>query len=306
LASTLQRRVILRMADEADYSYAGMPSDVLGASSPAGRGMLDERELQVGILGTSPEPEAQARAIKKLASSMRRAGVAQAPRIQRLPERVQLRDLPALLNGQPVLGLSAETLSAFPFSAQGAFVVAGPPGSGRTTALAALCASLERVRPQTRFHRLAVQPSLLDDEYKWASNTLGIDDVAAAALDVTGQLETDSSPAVVVIESLPEFLSTPADMALQTLIKSALRAGHLVLAEGEISAMSSMYPLLSAVRSARAGLCLQPDQLDGSVFKTDFPRCRRADFPPGRGFYVQRGKVSTVQIALPDTLGVEP
>jgi S-DNA-T family DNA segregation ATPase FtsK/SpoIIIE len=165
-----------------------------------------------------------------------------------------------------------------------------------------VCASVERARPQTRFHRLAVQPSLLDNAHKWASNTVGVDDVAAAAADVTGQLETDMSPAVVVIESLPEFLSTPADMALQTLIKAAVRAGHLVLAEGEVSAMTSMYPLLSAVRSARAGLSLQPDQLDGNVFKTDFPRCRRADFPAGRGFYVHRGKVATIQVALPDSL----
>ena len=105
----------------------------------------------------------------------------------------------------------------------------------------------------------------------------------------------------MVIEGLTDFLSGPAELPLQELIK-VLRAGdHLLLAESESSTLSSSWPLIQAVRSARRGLALQPDQLEGdSIFRTAFPRIARAEFPPGRGLLVEGGKTRKVQIALPD------
>ena len=105
----------------------------------------------------------------------------------------------------------------------------------------------------------------------------------------------------MVIEGLTDFLSGPAELPLQELIK-VLRAGdHLLLAESETSTLSSSWPLIQAVRSARRGLALQPDQLEGDgIFRTAFPRIARAEFPPGRGLLVEGGKTRKVQIALPD------
>jgi S-DNA-T family DNA segregation ATPase FtsK/SpoIIIE len=49
---------------------------------------------------------------------------------------------------------------------------------------------------------------------------------------------------------------------------------------------------------------LQPDQLDGdNFFKTPLPRVARADFPPGRGFYIRRGVARRFQAALPEVGG---
>jgi len=59
--------------------------------------------------------------------------------------------------------------------------------------------------------------------------------------------------------------------------------------------------LLQAIKSSRAGIVLQPDQMDGdSLFKTPFPRTTRPEFPVGRGLMVQGGRVAKVQVALPE------
>jgi S-DNA-T family DNA segregation ATPase FtsK/SpoIIIE len=54
------------------------------------------------------------------------------------------------------------------------------------------------------------------------------------------------------------------------------------------------------VKSARRGFALQPDPQEGeSIFRTGFPRAKRSEFPPGRGWLVQGGKVRRVQLGLP-------
>jgi S-DNA-T family DNA segregation ATPase FtsK/SpoIIIE len=48
------------------------------------------------------------------------------------------------------------------------------------------------------------------------------------------------------------------------------------------------------------GIALQPDQADGAPFRAQFPRVRKADFPPGRGLYVTKSDPPVVvQVALP-------
>jgi len=97
-----------------------------------------------------------------------------------------------------------------------------------------------------------------------------------------------------------EFLSTDADMPLQNLIKACRSVGVFVMAEGATSDVSGSWPLLQGIKASRHGLVLQPDQPDGDVlFKTAFPRVRRADFPPGRGLYVRQGRAVRVQVAMP-------
>jgi S-DNA-T family DNA segregation ATPase FtsK/SpoIIIE len=75
----------------------------------------------------------------------------------------------------------------------------------------------------------------------------------------------------------------------------------VVIAEGETSVIGGAWPLLAAVKSARTGLALQPEQGDGQlVYKTDFPRGRRADYPQGRGLLVEGGRVRLLQVAIPE------
>ena len=47
------------------------------------------------------------------------------------------------------------------------------------------------------------------------------------------------------------------------------------------------------------GFSVQPDSIEGDILlKTPLPRGSRSEFPPGRGMYIARGKVSRVQLPL--------
>ena len=79
------------------------------------------------------------------------------------------------------------------------------------------------------------------------------------------------------------------------------------MAEGESTAWNSPWPLVMEIRNARTGLLLQPDQPDGdTLLRTSLPRVRRADLPPGRGFWVTAGKALKVQLPLADGWGDGP
>lgn len=79
-------------------------------------------------------------------------------------------------------------------------------------------------------------------------------------------------------------------MALIDAVKKAKRNGHLVVAEGDTSQWNSSWPLLQEVRSARTGLILQPDSMDGElILRTPTPKVRRGEMPVGRGYWVSAG-----------------
>jgi S-DNA-T family DNA segregation ATPase FtsK/SpoIIIE len=53
------------------------------------------------------------------------------------------------------------------------------------------------------------------------------------------------------------------------------------------------------VKSGRRGFSLQPDQMEGDMlYKTTFPRAKRSEFPAGRGWLVEAGRVRKVQVAI--------
>ncbi|MFZ1410838.1 MAG: FtsK/SpoIIIE domain-containing protein, partial [Micropruina sp.] len=111
IASTVQRRVVLRLADIEEYLLLGVPKDILDQTSPAGRGILDGNEIQFAILGGSPNVAVQARDLQSLATSMRRSpGIVPAP-VGKLPDQVWLYDLPLGAEGEIVIGLDDVTLA---------------------------------------------------------------------------------------------------------------------------------------------------------------------------------------------------
>ena len=106
-------------------------------------------------------------------------------------------------------------------------------------------------------------------------------------------------PSRAILEGYPEFLQAPLEMALIDAVKKAKRNGHLVVAEGDTSQWNSSWPLLQEVRSARTGLILQPDSMDGElILRTPTPKVRRGEMPVGRGYWVSAGRAVKVQVPL--------
>ncbi len=72
-----------------------------------------------------------------------------------------------------------------------------------------------------------------------------------------------------------------------------------MLVETDTVTAGSAWQIFSELKTARAGIVLQPEEADGaSIFRVQFPRATRADFPVGRGFAVTAGRVRRVQVAV--------
>jgi len=113
--------------------------------------------------------------------------------------------------------------------------------------------------------------------------------------------ETTSAPDVAFfVEDLPEFVDTEADAALIELAKACRIHGIPLVAEGEVSGWSGSWGLVGELKAAKTGFLLAPDQGDGeAVLRVTLPRSKRADFPPGRGYWVRAGRAEKVQLPLP-------
>jgi S-DNA-T family DNA segregation ATPase FtsK/SpoIIIE len=301
LGSSVQRRVVLRLADETEYGLLGLPNDVLTLNSPPGRGLLDGNEVQVAVLAGTSDVLAQAEAASKLAASMTKAGVESASSVERLAEILSFNDLPTEIDGLPVLGIESESLAPIGFTAVGSFLVSGPPGSGRTSALVALHHSLRRWKSEIAPIYIGNVRSSLPELPGWERIAVTHEEAAAliAELDLHPSARRGSAKPVVFIEGVPDFVNGVADIPLQEFVKRVLDAGGFVVGEGETTALAGSYPLQQLVKSYRTGIALQPDQVDGtSLFRTNFPRSSRAEFPAGRGFFVSKGRAQIVQVPL--------
>jgi S-DNA-T family DNA segregation ATPase FtsK/SpoIIIE len=301
LNALVQRRVVLRLADPVDYTFLGVPNDVLDISSPPGRGVLLDSEVQVAVLGGKTENLDQTRAITGFATAMRNAGAQEAPSIAALADHVRLEDLPVAVDGMPVLGLSGVTLGPVSFEPRGTFSVAGPSGSGRTTALRVIVESLRRWNPDIRAFLFGSRRSPLQ-AIRWDKACFHATEAADLADHISSLVAdgtVDGGPVVVVIEGVTDFVGCPGDLAMQQMVKALVADDQLVVSDGEATALNGAQPLVTACRASRIGIALQPESTDGLIFKVQFPRTRRTDFPPGRALMVPRGgQPLPVQVAM--------
>ena len=304
LASAVQRRVVLRMAHPDDYSFLGVPGDVLTMASPPGRGLLNGVEIQCAVMGGTAEVTAQSRAVAAFGDVVRKAGMSEAPPIGSLTRRVLMDALPSEVDGRPVLGIGSTSLSPMTFEPRGSFVVTGPSGSGRTTSLASLARSLHRWNPGMALYFVTPKRSSeLAAVCDWTQVAAGPDAIVALAtrLQVSLQEGGPRRPVAVVIERVDDLAGTPAEACLSGLVKACIDNDHLVVAEGETMFFSSSFGLPGLVKTSRSGLALQPEGIEGqTVFRSGFPAFNRADMPHGRGFLVERGHPEMLQVALPN------
>ncbi|MEO7721061.1 MAG: FtsK/SpoIIIE domain-containing protein [Pseudolysinimonas sp.] len=297
--STIQRRVVLRLAEDG-YGMLDVPSDILSSKSPAGRAIIDGAETQIAVLGGSSSVSEQSDALEKLGEAMRRNGIAEAPAIGSLPKEYPATELPATVDKKPALGIGDADLGPLGFDPTGTMLIAGPPASGRTNALMWVADAIRRAEPKTRLYYFGTSRSPLASQ-KWTDSALTPDAIAALARELTATVSDDSTVGriAIVIESIGDYLQSAADGPIVELSKAVRRSDHFLVAEGEMSAWGSSWPLMGEIKNGRRGLLLQPETVDGDILlKTTLPRISRAEFPPGRGMYIAKGASNRVQLPL--------
>ena len=306
IASSIQRRIALRLADDNDYLLLDAPADVLSAGSPPGRAIVDGLETQLAVFGGTSNMAGQSAAIDALIATLAGPGGqgrAPAPEIQRLPEIISFAELGRHSIEQALIGVADDSLQPVGIVPEGAFLVAGAPGSGRTTALQTLRAAFLAARPGAPTFYLGNARSVVGRIPGWTATATDLDQVQAIAKELLADASVAATPRtgmLVMIEGIADFLGTSADQDLIALLKALRRGDHFVVAENEISGLMPNWPLLMELKSARRGFVLQPDPQEAeTLLRTSLPRAKRSEFPPGRGFLVQNGKALRVQLALP-------
>lgn len=324
LAASLQQQFVLRLASTHDYSFLGVPSEVF-AEAPPGRAVLagDANEIQFASLDGSRDTASQARALQTLAARLQALGIQDAPEVRNAPERISLRDLPPVPPGSPgasgqyggqgapgaknfpVFGIDTRSLVPVAMPTSGLAVIAGPAGSGQSTTALTMVEALEKWAAE---QGQSIETTLLTFHSDGLRRARTWGRVACGEVEVKELVEElikgfggklSGTQGVVVVERPAEAEGTEALSAMVALAKAARRAPMLVIFEFELG-VTGAWELLSALKQPRWGVALQPDDADsGSPFRAALGRVRRADFPPGRGFVIESGRATPIQIALP-------
>ena len=310
LQSMIQRRIVLRMADDDGYALLGVPRDILSPASPPGRAIVDDHEAQIAVIGGTPSTKDQSLAMERMAEAMARRDTRPAPGIRSLPVEYEVAALPPEVGAGVAIGLSDVDLGPYGIDPSGTFIVAGSPGAGRSTAAAAIAVQTLRARPGTPAFYLGDRRSPVHDAVAWERTA----DAGSAAMAVLGAVEeaadrvADGGPVpLVVLEGIGEFATSIVEMNLSALVKRAARGEAFFVVVGETGEWSTGFGLLGEIKAARRGVVLQPETIDGEVvLKTPFPRIVRGELPVGRGILAQRGKTVRIQFPLVDAPATVP
>ncbi len=305
ILALVPRTMVLRLNDENQYGMLGLRRTGLTLRSPAGRGIdvSTQLEMQVAVLGGTPRIDAQAKAIEQLANEISDRPAWRADPIARMPVRVAASDVPHDVEGLPVLGIDGATLGLRGFDLDRPIMVAGQAGTGRTSAVAWLATAISRTYPQRRVVHLTQRRSRIGSLPVWTDSFTGAlageNFLAAWGAALEGSAEGDDQ-VVLCIENVQDFGVSMSDGPLVQAIKQARRLGHLIVGEADIQGWVTGQ-LVSELKGSRRGLLLAPEGADAQMlFSVSAPRLNRADMPPGRGVWIESGRVTVVQIPWVD------
>ncbi|OAA26567.1 DNA segregation ATPase FtsK/SpoIIIE, S-DNA-T family [Frankia sp. EI5c] len=343
LASTIGQRLILRMAERADYSLAGLASLRIPDLLPPGRGFLTggmtgspDRawaeadtpvEIQVALLADDPSGLAQAGALRRLAIHARESPRSKRAdsrpfRIDVLPARVSPRDLAALPHagagagagaGQRrasrglsvVLGVGGDELAPIDID----LATDGPgfviAGPARSGRSSALLA-IARGLLTHGCHLTVVSPRPSPLRGLAGQGPVQVvEDTTSPGPHRLDELLPTGRRTVLLVDDVELVTATPLGEALAGVLRGARDSEQGLVAAGTTEELITQFRgLVVEARRSRCGLLLAPGgPVEGDLFGVRLPRPLCHPAPPGRGVLVQRGHIRPIQVI--DLLPVE-
>jgi DNA segregation ATPase FtsK/SpoIIIE, S-DNA-T family len=269
-AAHLVQRLVLPMLDVGDEVLAGVPAALLGRPRNPGRAVWLGPTAQAGV-----ELQLALPAQRPEADQTTPAPAAPFP-VPVLPVAVSRRQLgsTSARDAGLLIGLGGDRVTPqhLPVGPGDGVLVAGSPGSGRSTALATIA--------QAQVAR-GVRCLMLDS---WDP-------------DAAARVAEDPQACVLVDGPMP--IPAELDAALQHHRHRGAQTGGSLVVGCEPGQLVTAYTgILSELRPRRTGLLLGAlGPGDGEGFGLRLPP--RPAGPPGRGLLVVRGQATSVQVALP-------
>ncbi|MCF6745051.1 FHA domain-containing protein [Blastococcus sp. KM273128] len=313
LSSLVDGRLVLRLADRGDYPLVGVPGRQVPEWLPPGRAVTVEGavETQVALLGEDASGQGQAAALAAIAKEAHVRDALLPPaarpfRVDVLPARLGFEaawDLrpPGAGRGFALVGVGGDELAATgpDLVERGpAFVVAGPPRSGRSTLLAVMAESLLRQgtavvvgapRPSP-LRALAGRPGVLDV----------VDDPAAPARRWQELLAADPGrPLVLLLDDGEVLRDCPAGEVFRAVVRGDVPGRGLVLGGNADALCTGLSGWQVEARKARQGVLLSPQgSTDGDLIGVRVPRSALGGaVRPGRGLlHLGDGALRTIAV----------
>jgi S-DNA-T family DNA segregation ATPase FtsK/SpoIIIE len=306
----VEARVVLRPVDRDDQVALGLPHGVVDPAMPAGRGYwyAGPAEVQMALLDAAPRGEAQVAAIDRIASrwplpsgSSGPRRVAPAPRSISMAEanarRVSTRLVGPTIVTPAVGGVEMVPIDIDLAAAGSAFVVAGPRGSGRTTALVTIVECLRDAAAPLPLCLVAPRRSTLQD-----LDLPVLSDLDTMATDLAAAVERVDGRLALVIDDAEMLLDNPVSARLDRIVRVASDRDGVVVLGVTLNDLARRFSgWMFDARQSRSGLLLAPSgPTDGEVFDIRLPRSVGAGAPPppGRGVLVVRGEWMPAQTIL--------
>ncbi|WP_329459418.1 FtsK/SpoIIIE domain-containing protein [Streptomyces sp. NBC_01497] len=309
---TTEDKIVLKMNDRQDYTMVGIPTRSALTEPTPGRGLRtqDLSETQIAVLGPDLSGTAQAEALTALGAELtvREESVPdgrRALRLDVLPDRITYEEAVALprTSGamRPVVAVGGDTLSVIgpDLSDTPTFVIAGPPRTGRSTAL--LTAAYSLLDAGTGVIVIAPRRSplrSLEGRPGVAAVITDADVAVDAFRAVLGDVPQDN--AVIVVDDAELLMGAEIDSDLALLARGGAGNGWGVLAAGNAESLSlGLAGWIGQVKRNRTGMLLSPQNLgDGEVIGTKLTRGLIGQAPvPGRGIlHPGDGTLRAVQV----------
>ncbi|MEU6227716.1 FtsK/SpoIIIE domain-containing protein [Streptomyces sp. NPDC047042] len=309
-------KLLLRLNDHTDYHAVGKRSRDIPDLIRPGRGWTSDAgtEIQVALLASGATGQEQAEALRGIgAEATRRDAGLPADRrpagIGTLPVKVTFTDAYEKMAEEMrrpmwgLLGLGGDDVSPVGVDfadTSPAFSVTGPPGSGRSTTLAALAVSL--LASGTRLVILAPRESPL----RALGNHPGVRLVTATDPTVeefTDALEAGGGPRVVMVDDADLFVLPDIDQNLRSLAQSGRDHGIGIVSAATAETMTGAMGWLSALKRHRKGVLLGPQSiLEGDFVGARLGHAHLRGRKPGRGLTVDPRSGELINVQIPETV----
>ncbi|MFJ7049347.1 FtsK/SpoIIIE domain-containing protein [Streptomyces sp. NPDC101112] len=312
-ASLNDNKLLLRLNDRTEYTSVGRRRHELPDVIRAGQGWIsDGTEIQVALLGPGASGQEQAEALRAIGAEATRRDAplpaARRPfRIGSLPTKVAFTEAYERVGEElrrplwALLGLGGDEVAAVgvDFAASPTFVIAGPPGSGRSTTLASLAVSL--LSSGTRLVVLTPRESPL----RALDGHPGVRLLASRAptqAEFTAALGNGGEPRVVLVDDADLLTLPDIEADLRSLVESGRERGIGLAAAATGDTLSGAMGWLGTLKRQRRGVLLDPQSLmEGDILGVRLTHAQLRNRRTGRGLTVDPRSGEPINVQIPET-----